>query len=132
MNITNKKSFFWMSFILTLISIIFYLNIPYNYLCDKSISWCGDSLRLLKIFLLIFPTVLLFSIVSIYSKDELYYEWKNFNYYFIPLYLFFLCIFPNYLGDEFLNFQSIHILILFTFIYSISSLYLLVFRSFKK
>ncbi len=130
----TKNKILLSSFIATILFSIFYFNIPYNYICKPNLylESCGEILKFFKIILIISPALLFFSIITLKTKEELFWKWRKFTFIYLCIYLFIATIFPWYIGDEFLNIQKAHVSIFMVMIYSIISLILIFYKSLKK
>lgn len=130
----SKEIILLLSIVFVFIFYYFYNNQAYNHFCDGNYTYqnCAKVVNLIKLFLLITPSILFFSLINFFLSKKVFYSWKKFTFYYILLYLIIILITPWYLGDGFFNIQKFHISYLGAIIYSIISLILITYKSFKK
>ncbi len=130
----TKKDILVSSLISTVIFLVIFFNIPYSILCTKNnhLGYCGDIFKFFKILFLIAPPILLFSIINLTLPETIFIAWRKFTTKFSIVYILIILITPWYVGDEFFNIGKSVLAISLSVIYSIISIFLIIYKSIKK
>lgn len=107
------------------------INVPVD-VCYQG-EFCGDISEVLRTFFLSFVSVLIFSSITFKLKESTFLSWRNFSLWVIPLLIFTTFLFPrNTHGMDFFPILRGTVSIVLSLIYSIISLILIFYKSFKK
>lgn len=131
---------------LILISLIFVLFYPVSqYLIRNDSNVCINiggqervvywvtTCHLYMILSFVMFAILFFSIILFFIKKEpIFKTWRSFTFVFFILYFIIILITPWYEGDEFFAITKSLVAIAMTILYSIISLILILYKSFKK
>jgi hypothetical protein len=133
MNWFTKKGVFICSIISSLLFIILYFNVPYSFFCkdNRSLLYCGDFFRVLKILFMITPAILFLSIINFFVSDRIFLSWKKFTFIYLLIYLLIIIIAPA-TGGDFIKIVKGTLGIFLSIVYFIISLFLILHKSFKK
>ncbi len=128
----TKKRMLLISFLSTILFFVLYSNKLY-FLCQASgVFSCGEILKFLKLFFLIAPFIFIFCVITYYLDNKVFFSLRKFTNFYLIIFFFLLLITPWYTGDEFLNLQKAHVSFLGSILYSVISLILILYKSFKK
>lgn len=129
MNWITKKRIIFLSLLSVSIYIISYYNkildLPYFYrdLC------CVDD-RIFNAFLIFVP-FFVFTCIFVYTNESLFYLWKKFTTIYLTLYFVLYFLVPIQ-GDGLIWFQRETISMFGSIVYSVVSLLIIIYKSFKK
>lgn len=132
----TRKRIIVISLILTITFIVFGFILPHFFfdICKgyRFFNFCLDFSRSIFIFLFICLPILIFSVITFFLKDRIFYPWKKFTLIYLFTYLFIYLFMPlDCRGWSFL-FCKEQIYIIFISLYSVLSLLLILIKSFKK
>jgi hypothetical protein len=102
-------------------------------LCDYD-GWCGNFwniINLLGMFLLLFPPILIFSLITWRFDEKIFDSWIHFSSWWIPLSIFFVLIAPDNQGDWMFPHDKERISLLMAALFVIISVLVITYQTYK-
>ncbi|OGI65644.1 hypothetical protein A3A95_01645 [Candidatus Nomurabacteria bacterium RIFCSPLOWO2_01_FULL_39_18] len=96
-------------------------------------GFCGDISEALMVYFLIFLPFFIFSLITTKLKDSIFFTWRNFSLWALPISFLFISFFPTFThGMDFLPIIKGTVSYTLAIVYSIISLILIIYKSLKK
>ncbi len=131
LNWLTKKVILLISFIVTILLVILFFDLPYSFCKDYfSLVLCRyyrDFFNFLTILFFISPAILFSALISLKYKKG-FVLWRKFTFIYSFIYLFIIMITPWYVGDAFLYLNKGLIGLAFVVLYFLISIFLLVLK----
>jgi hypothetical protein len=132
MNSLTKKRILFLSFFGLIIQIISRYSVDFG-VCENYASSCFDLSYLFIIYSIISIPLFVFSVITYKLKDEVFISWKNFSIWWIPLSFVIITMFPTDThGMDFVPIIKGTVSLLLSSLYSVISLVIILYKSFKK
>lgn len=120
----KKKSLIYFLFFLLLVLVFYYFN---------SQRYLPDIRYISKILFWMAVPAFIFSLISVFLREEVTRSWRKFTNYFLPISIVVILLTPNSShGMDILPLIKENVTILLVSVYSIVSLVLILYKSFKK
>ena len=129
MNWFTKKRILVSSLVALCLYIISYFNRALE-LPDFYRNFCCMDDRMLNLFLIFIP-IFIFTLIFLSLNEKKFESWKKFTFIYLIIYLIFYFIVPTQ-GDGYLWFQRETVSLVGSIFYLLFSLFLIVYKSFKK
>lgn len=131
MNTSNKKNTVLFGSIFTIIFVLSYLIRSADFCYWRSL--CSSVFGLVFIYSLVSVPFFVFSVITYKIKESTFISWRNFSIWWIPLSFVIITMFPTDThGMDFFPVIKGTVSLLLTSLYSVISLAILVYKSFKK
>lgn len=132
MNNTTKKRLFFLGLIGLVVFLISRYSVDIG-ICDNYSSNCFDYGYVLMLYSLISIPFILFSIITYKLRQQAFDSWRNFSIIWIPLSFLVISFFPTEThGMDFFPVIKGTVSLFLASVYSIISLLIILFKSFKK
>ncbi len=132
MNWFTKKKVFYITIGTSLIQIVSRYSVNLG-ICNNYASRCTDFSSLIVIYSFIFLSAFIFSLLTYKLNERIFVSWRNFSLFFISISFIVITFIPtNSIGFDIFPVTKGSVILFLTIAYSIISLLLILYKSFKK
>lgn len=127
----SRKKILIITLLFTLIFLPLYLGVPYS-ACKNiyELGYCRelrDVFNYVALLLMIFPVILVFSLIIYKLREKIFISWRNFTFYYFLIYLFFVLIVPWDFGDVYIPIYKGTVALFLSVLYFFISIFIIIF-----
>lgn len=128
----TKKKMLIFSLFFSIFFLLSYFSINLG-ICFDYPNSCNNNSKLISAYTILFIPVLFFSLVAFMVNQETFSKWRNFSFYSILVFIILLSFIPlRTHGLDYLPITKSLVSLILTIIYSVVSLFLIIYQSLKK